>query len=277
MKNESKSPRAEKVAAAKEALERGLAALQSGDDWRRMLEAAATLGKFSPGRYSFSNQILLLAQGADMRGVGTFKAWLDAGRPVKKGAKSHSILAPVPFKRTATRQNESTGADETVQVNGLAFRTLAVFDYSQTEGEELTAPELPRIDAPEVFERSVEILREIALGLEGSPVSAITFVENSDRGADGWFNRTTREIVVVTGGRPRADVFTTLVHEIAHSILHGAEDHHARPVREVEAESVAFIVSHALGLDTSKASFPYVAGWAQNGGDPASKIVARVG
>ena len=68
----------------------------------------------------------------------------------------------------------------------------------------------------------------------------------------------------------------TLVHETAHAILHGAGDHHDLPTKEIEAESVAFIVSHALGLDTGAAySFPYIASWAS--GDDATKRVRASG
>ena len=268
-----KAERTAKLATAKEALQRGLSAIQTGDDWRALLEGLARLGKFSPLRYSFANQVLLVAQGADLRGVGGFDAWKRAGRSVRKGAKARVVLAPVTFK--VSREDRETG--ETIEVLGRMFRTISVFDYSQTEGVELKAPELPRVDAPEAFENSIETLRAVALALEGSPVSAITFVESSLNGANGWYDRLSREIVVVTGSRSRADIFRTLVHETAHAILHGNADHHERPVKEVEAESTAFVVAHALGLETGCYSFPYVAIWAQNGGDAAEKIAARVG
>jgi hypothetical protein len=71
-----------------------------------------------------------------------------------------------------------------------------------------------------------------------------------------------KKIVVIAGETGRAQIFKTLVHEIAHAILHGNEDHHDRPEMEVEAESVAFVVSSVLGLETGGYSFPYVASWA---------------
>ena len=37
--------------------------------------------------------------------------------------------------------------------------------------------------------------------------------------------------------------------------------------KEVEAESIAFIVADTLGIDTSTYSFPYVAHWASGIGD----------
>ena len=51
-----------------------------------------------------------------------------------------------------------------------------------------------------------------------------------------------------------------LVHETAHSILHhgNRRSETTRTIRETEAEAVAFIVSHAIGLDTNSASSDYV-------------------
>jgi len=55
-----------------------------------------------------------------------------------------------------------------------------------------------------------------------------------------------------------------LIHEIAHSLMHREDDTTSRKAREVEAESVAYVVSSYLGIDTSSYSFGYVAGWASS-------------
>jgi hypothetical protein len=55
----------------------------------------------------------------------------------------------------------------------------------------------------------------------------------------------------------------TLAHEGAHSILHADRSGlDCRGILEVEAESVAFMVTSAHGLDSSQYTFNYVAGWA---------------
>ena len=60
----------------------------------------------------------------------------------------------------------------------------------------------------------------------------------------------------------------TLIHEAAHAILHaGRRACSSPPRKEVEAESVAFVVaSRPWDGDRRSYSFPYVAGWA--GDDP---------
>lgn len=56
----------------------------------------------------------------------------------------------------------------------------------------------------------------------------------------------------------------TLVHEVAHSMLHCNLDVDAikdKRTVEVEAESIAFIVCYHFGIDTSEYSFKYIAEW----------------
>ncbi len=54
----------------------------------------------------------------------------------------------------------------------------------------------------------------------------------------------------------------TLVHELAHALLHADRTSRTREVEEVEVESVAYIVCDALGLVTGAYSFAYVTRWA---------------
>jgi len=62
---------------------------------------------------------------------------------------------------------------------------------------------------------------------------------------------------------PLAEEFSTLVHELAHSLLHRGERRAetTRTTRETEAEAVAFVASSAIGLDPSSASADYITLW----------------
>ena len=69
-------------------------------------------------------------------------------------------------------------------------------------------------------------------------------------------------------GMSQAQTVKTLVHEIAHAKLHDPakvlpEEQKARREKEVEAESVAYVVCQHFGIDTSDYSFGYVAGWSK--------------
>ncbi len=55
----------------------------------------------------------------------------------------------------------------------------------------------------------------------------------------------------------------TLAHEIAHALLHEKFD--SRALAELEAESTAYVVCQALGIDSGDYSFGYVATWAGGG------------
>ena len=68
---------------------------------------------------------------------------------------------------------------------------------------------------------------------------------------------------------------STLIHEIAHSILH-EDEHNSSNQAEVEAESVAFVVSTFLGLNTSDYSFPYIVGWEENDVDLLRQSLQRI-
>lgn len=275
-KNTRKSnpDRAAKVEAAKAALSEGLRALVTGADWQAMLDGMAKRRRFSPARLSFRNQILVAMQAPEEGGrfVATFQAWKREKRFVKKGEKGIAILQPCPWKRTET--DPRTGEDR--EVGGIFFKVLYVFDLTQTEGEpfEPAKPvcENPTGEAPVsdvvAFARRLECVR----GVEMRPRQAFDHPT-----AQGWFNPTTKEIVVVTGEEhEQASLFATMVHETAHAILHGDDPHHDRAEKEIEAESVSYIVCKALGLDTAGFSFPYVATWAGKDKD-ALKAIEKSG
>ena len=50
----------------------------------------------------------------------------------------------------------------------------------------------------------------------------------------------------------------TLIHETAHALLHSSLEamELERPTKEVDAESIAFIICSHYGIDTSDYSFP---------------------
>jgi hypothetical protein len=139
-------------------------------------------------------------------------------------------------------------------------------------------PVTKNIDAEEAFTGSVETLRDVALGLGDDVVAAVELRPRGRRDSGvtrGWFDRRTREIVIITGETSRAQIFKTLAHEVAHAILHGNEDHHARSAMEVEAESVAFVVCNVVGVDSGVYSFPYVTSWADK--ENAESMVLKSG
>jgi hypothetical protein len=85
-------------------------------------------------------------------------------------------------------------------------------------------------------------------------------VREQKRRENGYCDFLNKEIAV----RPdvtSAQAVKTLVHELAHALLHGDDVLRSREIQEVEVESVAYVVCDALGLDTGGYSFSYVARW----------------
>jgi antirestriction protein ArdC len=247
--------REEKIAAAKNRLESGVAALVSSDDWVAALRFAA---KFH--RYSFRNQILIATQaserGFEATRVAGYRKWQELGRQVRKGETGLAILAP------SRRKTENAEGETEYRLVG--FRAIAVFDVSQTDGDPL----------PETPEFAVELTGDDAPPVE--PVAGLVEEEGfefdfGDAGPErnGYTSWADRRVVVDASLEP-AQAFKTAVHEAAHVLLHdrdGGDRPDCRGLVEVEAESVAFVVSEALGLDAAGYSFGYVAGWAASTDD----------
>jgi hypothetical protein len=278
---EARLHREEKIEKAQRLLTEAVERLQSGEDWQAMLAKLARGGPFTIRRFSFRNQILVEMQCPGATSVATYAAWQRAGRQVRRGERSLTILAPVIINRS--KMSGEPDDEGTVLVG---FRPLPSFAGSQTDplpgkaGRPLPEPTpiTKNIEADEAFERSVEILRDVALGLGAGVVSGVDLRprrQGDSVAARGWFDRADRKIVVITGETTRAQVFKTLVHEIAHAILHGTGEHHGRAEMEVEAESVAFVVSNVVGLDAGEFSFPYLCCWA--GGENAQTMVLQSG
>lgn len=280
----------ERVAALKEKLQQGLARIESDEDWRKHLTRFGKMGPQSPLRYSFNNQVLLMVQaderaeaGApiDLSAVATFDGWKQVGRLVRKGEKALWILRPNVCKdwkkiNAAKAEGRTMSPEEMAKATFVIYGMMPVFSVTQTDGEPLEVTRVPDLASADEWEAACAAMRQVALAdgvpsmdfrsrLPGDPFST----------AAGWcYSQTTRAIVVITDGQTRAEQLATAAHELAHAMLHG-DAQHDKAFKEVEAESVSFIVCGALGLDTSKFSFGYVQNWAASGAlEPAKQVEA---
>lgn len=283
----------ERVEALKAKLKEGLANITSDADWKERLRAMFKVGPLSPARLSFRNQLLLSIQAAereeagapvDLSGVATFEAWKRQGRMVKKGEKALWILRPVVI----TKKKELEAARAAAKASGgllseeeagrfsfVKFNLMALFAVSQTEGEALAETQLPELAEDAGWAEAIEAISTVARNEAGVPSITFRPRQIGDSTALGWCNVRSREIVVITDGRSRADQFATAAHELAHALLHCKQgfNPHERPAYEVEAESVAFVVCGAMGLDVGRFSFGYVTSWAGVGGtDPIKQV-----
>jgi len=229
-------------ASALERLRTGVTDLMTGIGWRAALEFRARLHT-----YSFLNSSLILGQRPDATMVAGFRRWQELGRQVNRGEKGIAILAPM-------LRTDPNDPDKKILTG---FRTVYVFDVSQTSGEPI--PETPR---PRQLEGDGPLVRAATNGLvhvaqqEGVTVRD-DLVHPHALGAYVHASRTIR----MRCDLAPVQYLKTLVHEMAHALLHDPSVDQ-RDLAELEAESCAFLVCHQLGLDTSAYSFAYLANWA---------------
>jgi hypothetical protein len=199
-------------------------------------------------RYSLGNVLEIARQRPDATNVAGFWKWKEFGRSVKKGEKGIRILAPIIGVRR--KKDEEANKDLTKQNTAIlvGFRSAYVFDVSQTEGAEL--PELREIsgDVGENRDRLIAFIER--QGIE------LVFTERIAPALGMSYGGR----IAILPGQAKAEEFSTLVHELAHEMLHKAERRTAttKTVREIEAEAIAFVIGKAVGLETGTASADYI-------------------
>lgn len=247
--------RSEKVNKLLTQLEHGTKELFNSEQYQKYL---ATFSKFT--NYSINNTILIYLQNPNATLVAGYKAWeTKFNRHVKQGEQGITILAPMKYKKDPD--------DEDSEVY-IRFKTTAVFDISQTVGEELPS------FSPTSVVKDVNGYQKLFTALAKLTDYKIEFAALAKNTCKGTCNFTTHTITI-REGMSESENLSTLIHEIAHSILH-EDEHNSRNQAEVEAESVAFVVSTFLGLDTSDYSFPYIVGWEENDVDLLRQSLQRI-
>lgn len=205
--------------------------------------------------YSLNNQILIAAQMPEATIVAGYNSWMrNFDRHVKRGEKSITILAPMKIRiKVDTDKTDEYGNVIQEDKEGIKFRPVSVFDVSQTEGKPL--PQIISELTGDVsrYEQLLDAARQAA----PYPIE-IGAVEGS---AKGWCNFT-QEKIIIKEGMSEAQTLKTAFHETAHARIHAGDTDKSREQKEVEAESIAYVVCNHFGLDTSDYSFGYVATWA---------------
>lgn len=236
----------EKINRAFEILEKGIDNFWTSDKYIQYLQVVS---KFH--RYSLNNQILIAMQYPDATYVAGYKAWQKFERHVNRGEKGITIIAPV--KKTENVEVADADGNKSVeQREVIRFMTATVFDVSQTSGKEIPSIATPLMGNVNRYDEVMGILKQI------SPFP-ISFGETGT--ANGYCSHAEGKIVIKEG-MSQAQTLKTTIHELAHAILHADREATSRKEKEVQAESVAYIVSNHFGLDTSDYSFGYVAAWA---------------
>lgn len=231
-------------------LEQGLETYATSDKYRDLLK---TMSKFH--NYSAQNCLLILAQQPDASFVAGFDSWKrNFNRYVKKDSKSIMIKSPCTY----TQKNEDGTEKER-----LGFKASYVFDIS------CTAPisgKPPVQIGVENLSGSVQNYSDFLLCLTTCADIPIRYEKIKGK-ANGLYTEEDHPHIIISDSLSEIQTVKTLIHEIAHRRLHSStsteksEKKKTRDQRELEAESVAFIVCSHFGIDTSDYSFPYILSW----------------
>jgi antirestriction protein ArdC len=236
--------------------------LTTSEVWKTTLQVAARFHSYSP-----NNVLLIAAQRPDATRVAGYRAWAQLGRQVRKGEHGIAILAPVLRRADPGKPAPAEGAQRPVSGDSAppsrvvaGFRVTHVFDVSQTDGPDLPDLRPTLLDGASPLGLWSDLYDQVeAAGYD---------IDYADLGEANGRTDFTDHTVLLHTGRSGAQLTKTLAHELGHIELHAPEvrpEGMTRDVAEIEAESIAYVVTAAHGLFADDYSVPYVAGW--SGGD----------
>jgi len=197
-------------------------------------------------KWSAANRAIMFWHTDDARG---YKAWAEAGRQVKKGAKSFGILGPIIKK--------VDGEDKLV-----GFRRVPVFRIEDTD---VVDQKLWEQNLTNKGSWQAPPLAEVAkaYGVDINPVFGRT------RGANGTYYQYAKRIELMT------DCPAVFFHELAHHVdglilqekgsgLIPGQDPYQEIVAETVAAALCLLCDLPEGEELVKASAVYIAGYAQS-------------
>lgn len=257
----------ERLAELTDRLENGIKELYASG---RYAEYLAAMSKFH--HYSYKNALLIVLQCPTATRVAGYNVWKkEFERQVKRGEHGILIFAPSQRKRAAMVEKKDPATGKTLYgpdgkplmeqrfVLATHFVPVYVFDVGQTEGKEL-----PNITVSELS-GDIEDFEDISARL--SALSPLPIMFGAVPGTAKGYCSHMEGRIMIKPGMSQMQTLKTMIHEIAHGILHVpdflADQPKQRREKEVEAESVAYVVCQHFGIDTSDYSFGYVAGWSR--------------
>ena len=269
----------EKTKQAFSMIEQGVKDVYSSESFKQYLSC---LSKFHS--YSLNNTLLILSQKPEASLVAGYRAWqTNFNRHVNKGEKGLMILAPVTIKedRLMNKHDENGNVildesgnpiQEMRVVNLTHFKTTTVFDISQTSGDSLPSLVHDLTGSSNEVKAIIQTIQSVCT----IPIEFKTETEDLSfmTGAKGYYSPRKDKIVI---NKDLEDLQTakTLIHEYAHSILHKETDKN-QSQREIEAESLAFVICDHFGIDTSEYSFGYIASYANKDYSELKSILVNI-
>ncbi|WP_143099148.1 DUF5710 domain-containing protein [Anaeromicropila populeti] len=161
----------------------------------------------------------------------------------------------------------------------IRFQDVYVFDISQVEpiyiqqkeGDKKIHPKAKAfleaiLKKPKTIEADSQLVKKLYQAVWKICRIPIKEKEIKEAGLLGYYSRETDDITIKKGLN-QIDKTRVLIHEMVHARLHNPNTNYkekTRNTREIEAESVTYIVSKKYGFDLADVSFDYIAGWSKN-------------
>lgn len=269
-------------------LENGLQELMTSEKYLDFLNTMA-----ERPRYSFNNTVLVYLQKPDatfLAGYGKFRE--TYGHQVIQEEKGIKIFAPIIRKKKnnliegeieKSKDNKEEKEEETI----VGFRMVRIFDISQTkpimekteEGNEIPCNKAQKLIDSLSYLKMVNLWAEdeefqeelLAAAKDMIDIPVMEKELSPDLGGYFRFQDKDNLHIVLNNKFGITSRFTTLLHEWTHYHLHNPfkketewiTEKFKKQDKEIQAESVAYIVAKHFGIDSSPESFKYVASWSK--------------
>lgn len=248
----------DKIKEALENIDKGLETINTNEDWLNYLKFQSLFYN-----YSLGNTILIYMQKPNAYYVKGYKSWNKLERFVKKGAKGIAILAPCikkveDFKEPENKKEYNVLEGEKIEKKILSgFKITYVYDINDTDGSDEHLPTLVKglqgngDEEKALYDKLYTLI---------SQNHTIRYV--ADTSSKGSFNIDTK-VISIREDLDYMQKVKTLLHEYAHLLdfeMNPGDDI-TRNKRELIAESVAYVVSLRIGIDTSSYSLSYIQSW----------------
>ncbi|MGM0411234.1 MAG: ImmA/IrrE family metallo-endopeptidase, partial [Bacillota bacterium] len=147
---------------------------------------------------------------------------------------------------------------------------VSVFDISQTEGKPLPTL-MDKVKGNKDFAKLLmnnldKIGKEIGYDIKLEPYKG---------SSGGYHSRNEKKIRINSNNKTTSlEQATTLIHELAHAFAHGKKEaqNYTTERKELEAESINYVVSKRFGLDTKNRSVGYITSWATDDNERNEKF-----
>ena len=197
--------------------------------------------------YSLGNQLWAWLQSLEhdleLGPIATYKQWQALGRQVKKGSEAIYLTLPVII------DEKDANGNKTGKQKRLFLPKKNWFFLSQTEGEDYVAQT-----------KSAKWDKNKALSV--LDISEIPY-DKADGNCQG-FARDRSIAINPIAALPHKTTFHELAHIVLGHTLEGSltdSEHTPKDIKEVEAESVAYILCQLLGLPGEVESRGYIQHW----------------